>query len=168
MCVLVAQSCLTSWTVARQASLVHEILQARILKWVAFPFSRESSWPRVRTRVSCTAGSFFTIWVTRDSLKLPGVWYFAMVAQLVNSLNTKNYARCWSWRWWMQSFSPGSLAWGNTAGSCKTQKPALDLSKPPETRRVCWTSTWTCLDQLFKLYMDPDSLDWNQTSAGCL
>ena len=32
----------------------------RILEWVAFPFSRGSSWPRNRTKVSCTAGRFFT------------------------------------------------------------------------------------------------------------
>ena len=32
----------------------------RILEWVAYPFSRESSQPRNRTRVSCTAGRFFT------------------------------------------------------------------------------------------------------------
>ena len=31
---------------------VHGILQARILKWVAIPFSRGSSQPRDRTRVS--------------------------------------------------------------------------------------------------------------------
>ena len=31
---------------------VHRILQARILKWVAFPFSRGSSQPRGRTQVS--------------------------------------------------------------------------------------------------------------------
>ena len=31
---------------------VHEILQARILEWVAFPFSRGSSQPRDRTEVS--------------------------------------------------------------------------------------------------------------------
>ena len=35
------------------------ILQARILQWVAFPFSRGSSQPRDRTRVSCIAGRFF-------------------------------------------------------------------------------------------------------------
>ena len=39
---------------------VHGILQARILEWVAFPFSRGSSQPRVRTLVSHTAGRFFT------------------------------------------------------------------------------------------------------------
>ena len=31
--------------------IVHEILQARILEWVAFPFSRESSKPRDQTQV---------------------------------------------------------------------------------------------------------------------
>ena len=32
------------------------ILQARILEWVAFPFSRGSSQPREQTQVSCIAG----------------------------------------------------------------------------------------------------------------
>ena len=38
---------------------VHVILQARILEWVAVPFSRGSSKPRDRTQVSCIAGRFF-------------------------------------------------------------------------------------------------------------
>ena len=38
---------------------VHGIFQARILGWVAIPFSRESSQPKDRTRVSCTAGRRF-------------------------------------------------------------------------------------------------------------
>ena len=40
--------------------IVHGILQARILEWVAFPFSRGSSQPRDRTQVSRIAGRFFT------------------------------------------------------------------------------------------------------------
>ena len=36
------------------------ILQARILEWVGFPFSRGSSQPRDRTQVSRVAGRFFT------------------------------------------------------------------------------------------------------------
>ena len=39
---------------------VHGILQARILEWVAFPFSRASSQPRDQARVSHIAGGFFT------------------------------------------------------------------------------------------------------------
>ena len=48
-------------------SSVHGIFQARILEWVDYPFSRGSSQPRDRTQVSCTAGSFFTSWVTREA-----------------------------------------------------------------------------------------------------
>ena len=39
---------------------VHGILQARILEWTAFSFSRGSSPPRDRTCASCLAGRFFT------------------------------------------------------------------------------------------------------------
>ena len=39
---------------------VRGILQARILEWVAFPFSRGSSQPRDQTQVSRIAGRFFT------------------------------------------------------------------------------------------------------------
>ena len=39
---------------------VHRLLQARILEWVTFPFSRGSSQPRDRTQVSHIAGRFFT------------------------------------------------------------------------------------------------------------
>jgi len=46
---------------------VHGILQARILEWVAFPFSRGSSQLRGRTQVSCIAGGFFTSWATREA-----------------------------------------------------------------------------------------------------
>ena len=42
----------------------------RILKRVACPFSRGSSQPKDQTRVSCTAGGFFTIWATREALLL--------------------------------------------------------------------------------------------------
>ena len=46
---------------------VHGILQARILEWVAFPFSRGSSQLRDQTQVFHIAGGFFTIWVTREA-----------------------------------------------------------------------------------------------------
>ena len=51
----------TPWTVARQAPLSMGILQARILEWVAMPFSRGCSQPRDRTQVYCITGRFFTI-----------------------------------------------------------------------------------------------------------
>ena len=39
----------------------------RILEWVAYPFSRGSSWPRNQTEVSCIAGRFFTNWDIREA-----------------------------------------------------------------------------------------------------
>ena len=37
---------------------LHGILQARMLEWVAIPFSRGSFWPRAWTWAFCTAGRF--------------------------------------------------------------------------------------------------------------
>ena len=48
---------MTPWTV---------ILQARILEWVAFPFSRGSSQPGDQTQVSHIAGEFLTVWATKE------------------------------------------------------------------------------------------------------
>ena len=45
----------------------HGILQARILEWVTFLFSRGSSQPRDWTQVSHIAGRFFTTWATREA-----------------------------------------------------------------------------------------------------
>ena len=47
--------------------IVHGIFQARILEWVAFPFSKGSFQPRDQTQVSCIAGGLFTIWTTREA-----------------------------------------------------------------------------------------------------
>ena len=48
---------------------IHRILQARILEWIAIPFSRGSSWPVDQTQLSCIAGRFFTVWVAREASK---------------------------------------------------------------------------------------------------
>ena len=65
--VLAAQSCLTLGSDSWVWLFVHEVLQARILDWVAISSSRRSSWPRDWTWVSCIAGTFFTIWSTREA-----------------------------------------------------------------------------------------------------
>ena len=64
--VLIAQLCVTLCDprdCSPPGSSIHEILQARTLEWV--PFSRGSTRPRDRTRVSCIAGWFFTVWATK-------------------------------------------------------------------------------------------------------
>ena len=50
-------------------SSVNGILQARILEWVAIPFSRGSSQSRDQTWVTCITGRFFTIWATRETAR---------------------------------------------------------------------------------------------------
>jgi len=48
-------------------SSVHGILQARILEWVAIPFSRGYPQPRDQTSISHIAGRFFTVLATREA-----------------------------------------------------------------------------------------------------
>ena len=52
------------------------ILQARILEWVAFPFSRWSSQPRDQTQVSHIAGRFFTNWVAWEAQVIIRYWEY--------------------------------------------------------------------------------------------
>ena len=71
VCVLVTQSCPTLCDLmdcSPPGSSVHGTLQARILEWITISFSRGSSRPRDQTLVSCTAGRFFTAWVTREAI----------------------------------------------------------------------------------------------------
>ena len=63
----VTQLCLTLTLCDPMEYTVRGILQARMLEWVAFPFSKGSSQPRDRTQVSCITGGFFTSWATREA-----------------------------------------------------------------------------------------------------
>ena len=45
----------------------YTVIQANILEWVAFPFSRASCQTRDQTQVSCIPGKFFSGWVTREA-----------------------------------------------------------------------------------------------------
>ena len=61
-------------------SSVHGTLQARILEWVAIPFSRGSSWLRDQTWVFHSAGRFFTI-------EQPGKLSLGMPLTIITTLN---------------------------------------------------------------------------------
>ena len=56
---LLAQSLSRVWLCTTPWS-IHGILQARILEWIAIPFSRGSFQPRNQSRISCIAGKLFT------------------------------------------------------------------------------------------------------------
>ena len=49
-------------------SSFHGILKARILEWIAISFSRGSSQPRDRTRVSRMTGRCFILWAIREHM----------------------------------------------------------------------------------------------------
>ena len=59
MKVFIAQSCLTLCNTVDCSLPAHGLLQAKILEWLAIPFSRASFWPRDQIRVSYIAGRFF-------------------------------------------------------------------------------------------------------------
>ena len=61
-----------------------EILQARILVWVAIPFSRASSRPRNQTGVSWITGRFFTNGAIREALKRNRHMYMHVAVQLLS------------------------------------------------------------------------------------
>ena len=67
-------------------SSVNGILQARILEWVAIPFSRGSSRPRDWTQVSWIAGRFFTIWAMRET---PQIIYIQWSNEVIPGM------QCW-------------------------------------------------------------------------
>ena len=57
---------------------VHEIVQARILEWVAISSSKGSSQIRYRTQVSCIGQQIlyhYTIWETQKSLRWALIQY---------------------------------------------------------------------------------------------
>ena len=73
VCMLLALSCPTlcnPMDCSPPGSSVHVILQARILEWVAIPFSRRSSWPKGWTWASHVACKFLTFWATGEALTL--------------------------------------------------------------------------------------------------
>ena len=96
-------------------SSVHRILQARILEWVAISFSRSSFLPRDWTRVSCTAGRFFTIWATREHFLALPVFGTGMKTDLFQSCG-----HCWIFQIWhieCNTFTESSFRiWNRSTG----------------------------------------------------
>ena len=57
-------------------SSLHGILQARILEWVAIPFSKGSCQSRNQIYISCLAGRFF---ITEPLGKIPTMEYYSTI-----------------------------------------------------------------------------------------
>ena len=88
----VAQSCPTlcdPMDCSLPGSSLHGILQARVLEWVTISFSRGSSRPRDRTRVSHIPGRRFNLWATRKAPEAEVVFTYPEAAFKFDSLNFK-------------------------------------------------------------------------------
>ena len=127
MLVLVAQSCPTLWDplyCSSSGSSVHGILQARILTWTAFSFSRDWTW------VSCTAGRFFTVWASREAhipIPIPIFIYMLPNAPNINiSIKNITYRRKFTYCFCIRSGVFPTIIWNDM--KLKTyQNPALTL-----------------------------------------
>ena len=98
---------------------VHGILQARILEWVAFLFSRGSSRPRNWAGASCIAGRFITNWAIRKPnifKMMEGCfkcllvcrcqfWYTALFISAINILDSEGEGE-------------GGMIWENSIETC--------------------------------------------------
>ena len=82
-------------------SSVHRILQASILEWVAISYSRGSSLPRDRTRVSNVVDRFFTIWAPQKYTLLASprpphpTLFFVAMWPIHNQPLTRGKVRWW-------------------------------------------------------------------------
>ena len=102
---LILSACLLSWVsvcnpmdCSPPGSSVHEILQARILEWVAMPSSRGSSWPRDWTCVSfvpALAGGFFTTAATWEARVNPALWLTSKWPDLILLPSGSDHAGWW-------------------------------------------------------------------------
>ena len=101
---------------------VHEIFQARILKWVAISFSRGSSWPRGWTRMSCIDRQILYHWAIREALRFSLEFLkkkkkiiSMLKAYIIESSRPCNFTPCSNMVTWLQKFQ--SAKWGNTEDS---------------------------------------------------
>ena len=76
----------TLWVCSLPCSSVHGILQAKIIEWVVKPSSRETSWPKDRTQVSCIAADSLPL-SHRGSPEEGDQFSCSVMSTLCNSMN---------------------------------------------------------------------------------
>ena len=120
---------------------VHGILQARILEWVAAPFSQGSSQPRDQIQVSHITGGFFTRWVTREaqilSLRIILFKYqgnYNNKISLLNMKEKKSFLLVVTWHFHSSFANPSKLH-----GHISSQRREGNTSLWPT-----WKKTETC------------------------
>ena len=132
--------------------MVHAILQARILEWVAFPFSRGSSQPSYETQVSCIAGRFFNSWAKRKP-KNTGVGSLSLLQGIFLTQELNQVLLHCRWILYQLSYqgSPaGKRCVNSRLGTGRRCSPAVsainqfcNLNEPHELPGVCRPQGWT-------------------------
>ena len=113
-------------------SSVHEILQARILDWVAISFSRGSSWPRDWIHISCV------LWpshpqktcplITSHWLQNSNLWMLGAGGGGTDIQATTGW---WAWRWDLLVSTPTSTICGGREAVTQ-QKGRWSQKRPRE------------------------------------
>ena len=122
-------------------SSVHGISQARMLEWVAIPFSRGSSWPSDRTQVSRAAGSFLYCRPTLYQLNQHsqgwkrGVLLNAREPEARGAASLCGRTHSGFWDTWGHQLEPGLWVWGRRDSS------GLSSLQPQMERAHCFI-TW--------------------------
>ena len=122
----------------------------RILEWVAYPFSRGTSWPRNQNGVSCIAGRFFTGWATREAPFQFSNWnlFFkfneAFLYKSMYTIIPSDFLHCVRWNILHDLFcndvrikiimKDHVLLWEPPATTCSCS-PSICLGLPPASRR---------------------------------
>ena len=108
-----------------QAPLSMGIPQARISEWVTMPFSRVSSQARDRSKVSCIAGGFFTVWVTRKAQQCSNYVTIALISDAIKIM--------------LKILKLGfSIMW---TGNCQMYKLDLEKAEKPEIKLATSTGS---------------------------
>ena len=119
-------------------SSVHEVLQTRIQDRAAIPFSRGSSWSSDQTWVSCIAGGFLTVWVTREDTS---VTKDLLASNLISSLEHCSFL--------LTGLLDFSLAPLITAAREAFQKVSKILSLPNSKPSISFPLPWNRIQAPF-------------------
>ena len=117
--VKVAQSCSTLCDPTDYTG--HWILQAKILEWVALPFSRGSSHPRDQIQVCHIAGGFFTRWAQGSPRILEWVAYHLSNKSSWPRIRTRVSWIFTNWAMW-EANAPWSLYFSSHPAPPKVNK----------------------------------------------
>ena len=125
--------------------------RARILEWIAHPFSRGSSQPRDWTEVSTIAGRFFTDWATREAYIA-----LAMVLSLILQFSSVQLLSC---VWLFATHGPQ-----HAKPRCPSSTPRIYSNSCPVSR-WCHPTISSCHPLLLLLSIFPSSRVFSNESA---